>query len=99
MNSPYNTDQTYTSSVFARSRFPQFFKLDIFIVCAILSIMVIILCFTMIFIYGLSCDTGNYTSPLITMIISNWLTHGFKYLFNGNGNGNNNIRQSTVTVN
>lgn len=81
METPNNS---IDEGVFNKNTFPYFFKENIFLICALLSLLIIIFCFIMIFVFGLNCDTGNYTSPLITMIISNWLTHGMKYIFNGN---------------
>jgi hypothetical protein len=83
-NSPFSNPQ---QSIFNGSKFKNFLKMDIVLICAILSTITLSSCFALIFIDGLSCDTSGYTSPIITFIMTSWLSKLYSFLSTNGNNG------------
>ena len=94
-NSPNQFPRTQTTGIFANTkRVSNILRFDYVIVASILSILVLVGCFTIIIVFGFNCDTSGWTSSLITMILTSWLSKIHNVLSVDTKNGGDNRRSS-----
>jgi hypothetical protein len=92
-NTPDNTPVSHgfpmmsaSSSMFGRN-FPRFLKFDIVLISALFSLIMLVFACTMI-VFHQESEVLTPMTNIVTMILTSWLSHMWRYLLDTNVNTN-----------